>query len=589
MRYFGLACDYDGTLARQGRVDEPTLDSLKRLRASGRELILVSGRELEDLQSTFDHLDLFDRAVLENGALLYHPATREEKVLAERPPEKFLDALRRRGVERVSLGRVIVATWRPHETAVLEAIHECGLELQIIFNKDAVMVLPAGVTKATGLAAALKELGLSAHNVVGVGDAENDHAFLSLCECAVAVDNALPALKETADFTTRGDHGDGVTELIDELVADDLAGREKLLSRHRLLFGHRADGREVRFRPYGSSLLFAGPSGSGKSTAATSFLERLIEAKYQFCLIDPEGDFVSLETAVVLGGPAHGPTIEEVLGVLTNPTTNAVINLIGLGITERPAFFLQLLPRLQEMRARLGRPHWLIADEAHHLFPATWERGELALPQGLDRTVLITVHPGQVNAAILSTIDTVIAVGGSSEQTLREFAASIGAAGESTDPVELQAGEVLVWERHTGDPPFRTHVVPHRTERHRHVRKYAEGQLPPDRSFYFRGPGDKLNLRAQNLILFMQMADGVDDETWAYHLREGDYSRWFRDCIKDEELATEAQRVEGLTGVSPRQGRALIRAAIEQRYTMPAAPTVPMPGTDAEGPAVKKA
>jgi len=100
MRYFALACDYDGTLAHHGRVDDATLAALKRLLASGRELILVSGRELEDLQSVFPHLDLFGLAVLENGALIYHPATKKEKILAERPPRRFIEALEKRNVSR---------------------------------------------------------------------------------------------------------------------------------------------------------------------------------------------------------------------------------------------------------------------------------------------------------------------------------------------------------------------------------------------------------------------------------------------------------------------------------------------------------
>jgi hydroxymethylpyrimidine pyrophosphatase-like HAD family hydrolase len=162
---------------------------------------------------------------------LYRPASHEEKPLAEPPRPEFLRELQRRRVEPISVGRVIVATWEPHEKAVLEAIHTCGLELQVIFNKGAVMVLPAGVNKGTGLSAALKEMGLSPHNVVGVGDAENDHAFLRLCECSVAVANALPGVKEAADFVTRGDHGAGVAELIDELVANDLQGRGGRLTR----------------------------------------------------------------------------------------------------------------------------------------------------------------------------------------------------------------------------------------------------------------------------------------------------------------------------------------------------------------------
>lgn len=223
MRYLALACDYDGTLANDGRVSEGTLAALARLRAFGRKLLLVTGRELEDLFSVFAHADLFERIVAENGALLYRPAGGDENVLGERPPERFVQRLRARGVQPLSAGRVIVATRRPHESTVLEVIAELGLELQIIFNKDSVMVLPTGINKATGLAAALRELDLSPRHVVAIGDAENDHAFLNLCGWKVAVANALPALKEHADLVTRAANGAGVVELITELLAKDIA------------------------------------------------------------------------------------------------------------------------------------------------------------------------------------------------------------------------------------------------------------------------------------------------------------------------------------------------------------------------------
>src|SRR5262249_55189318 len=156
-------------------------------------------------------------------------------------------------------------------------------------------------------AGALKQLGLTPHEVVGIGDAENDHAFLSLCECSAAVANALPAVKEHADLVTRGDHGAGVAELIDGLVGSDLAGLDGRLTRHHLLLGSRPDGEEVRLPPYGLNVLIAGPSGSGKSTIATGVLERLAERRYQFCIIDPEGDYEGLEGTVALGSSQRGP------------------------------------------------------------------------------------------------------------------------------------------------------------------------------------------------------------------------------------------------------------------------------------------
>ena len=167
---------------------------------------------------------MFDRVVAENGAVLFRPAKGETKLLAEPPPQAFIDALERRGVAPFSRGLVIVDSREPEDTKILAVIRDLGLELQVIYNKGAVMVLPVGVNKATGLTAALREMGLSPDQVVGVGDAENDLAFLGLCACSVAVSNALPAIKEDVDFVTSGNHGAGVRQLIDELLDNDLAG-----------------------------------------------------------------------------------------------------------------------------------------------------------------------------------------------------------------------------------------------------------------------------------------------------------------------------------------------------------------------------
>jgi HAD superfamily hydrolase (TIGR01484 family) len=221
MRYFALACDYDGTLAQHGTVDDTTIAALERLRASGRRLLLVTGRQIDDLMRVFPQMHLFDRVVAENGGVLYDPGTREVQPLADAPPHGFVRELERRGVAPLSVGHVIVATWEPHDATVFHVIREMGLQLQVIFNKGAVMVLPSGVDKATGLRRALHDLELSPHNTVGIGDAENDRAFLAACECGVAVANALDSLKAHTDFVTASDHGAGVVELIERLLTDE--------------------------------------------------------------------------------------------------------------------------------------------------------------------------------------------------------------------------------------------------------------------------------------------------------------------------------------------------------------------------------
>ena len=222
MRFRVLAADYDGTVASEGVMAEETVDGLRRLRESGRRTVLVTGRILDELLDITDDLDAFDLAVVENGALLYNPATGRQRLLGPTLPPRFVAALRSHGVTPLSVGRAILSTWEPFEDVVVRTIHEMELDLQIIFNKHSVMVLPANVNKATGLNTALDALHETAEATVAVGDAENDLVMLGMAGCGVAVGNALASVKQRADLVTEGRAGAGVRELIDQMLADDL-------------------------------------------------------------------------------------------------------------------------------------------------------------------------------------------------------------------------------------------------------------------------------------------------------------------------------------------------------------------------------
>lgn len=568
MRYLALATDYDGTLASDDKVAEQTIRALERLRVSGRRAILITGRRLDDLLAVCSCVQLFDLIVAENGAIVYDPASREETQLATPPSKLLIEGLQARGVAPLEIGQVLVATHAPHRAAVQDVIWELGLEVQVIGNSGAVMVLPAGVNKATGLEYALRELGLSRHEVVGIGNAENDHSFLERCECAVAVANAPPSIKQIAALVTVAKNGNGVIELIDELIADDLRRLQGSLSQNLILLGKSTDGRVVQLPPYGHNMLVAGPSGCGKSTLTAGIIERLIEKDYQVCIIDPEGDYGTLRDVVALGNQRRAPSVAEVLSILEDPKINLSVNLLGIPLADRPDFFALLIPNLQAMRARTGRPHWLVVDEAHHMLPHTWGHAATVLPQQLHETILVTVHPDHVVPAILAPIDVVVAIGHSPEKTLEDFARVTGQTFAWPEGLAYQADCVVAWFSGEGRPPFALHAQPGRAERIRHLRKYAEGDLRWH-SFYFRGPDNHHNLMAQNLVVFCQIAQGIGETTWMFHLHRGDYSRWFRHAIKDDYLADETERIERRADLEPWQTRQMIQELVNARYTLP--------------------
>jgi hydroxymethylpyrimidine pyrophosphatase-like HAD family hydrolase len=567
MFFIAFAADYDGTLAQNGVVDEATMTALELIRRSRRRSVLVTGRQLEDLQQVFPRLDLFDRVIAENGAVLYRPADKNVELLAEPPPAAFIAALRARDVTPLAVGRIIVASWEPQQDAVLEAINDLGLELQIVFNKGAVMVLPAGINKASGLLTALRELALSPINAVAIGDGENDHALLKACGCAVAVANGVPALREIADWVTPSPHGAGVAELVDRLLRDDLTSMARCHERHNIVIGTHDGGALALSATGGSRILVSGASASGKSTFTAGFLERLTAGGLQYCIVDPEGDYEGFEEAVSIGDARQPPSLSKVVELLDRPDQNVAINLLGVALNDRPNFLVALLAALLQLRERTGRPHWIVVDEAHHMLPQELETAAAPLAANLVRMMFVTVHPDHMARSVLASVDWVVALGTEVKDTLRRFAAAVGTLLPEELPDSLPAGRAVVWHVACGDRQVEIAVVPPKGEHLRHVRKYAVGELARDKSFYFRGPENESNLRAQNLEMFCQLAEGVDEVTWRHHLAAGDYSHWLRESIKDDELADEVAAVEATAGDDAGDARGKIRAAIEKRYT----------------------
>ncbi|HZZ93489.1 MAG TPA: HAD hydrolase family protein [Usitatibacter sp.] len=452
MRYTALAVDYDGTIAHDGVVPPHVIDGLERLKATGRRLLLVTGRELPELKTVFPEVGLFDRVVAENGALLYRPASAEEEELGDPPPRGFIEMLRARGVP-LSVGRSIVATVTPHEAVVLDVIRELGLERQVIFNKGAVMVLPAGVNKASGLATALAELSLSARNVVACGDGENDHALLDSSEYSVAVANAIQSLKERADRVTAEKRGDGVLEVIADLIENDLARAQPARPRRVVVVGRDAAGDNVSVPAAGVSMLVTGGPRSGKSTFVIRQLERLAACGYQYCVIDTRGEYLQFNPAVVFGTAEHAPDATEVLTALQKPGVHAVVCLVAIERARRTAFVADLMRRLVALREETGRPHWIVLDEAQEVPEGRSVRSQLA-DEPAENLIHVTSDPGRLAIDMLAEADVVVGRGPAAHEML----ATVAARMELTPPAEPEhaprEGEALVWFRRARGAPL---------------------------------------------------------------------------------------------------------------------------------------
>ncbi len=296
----------------------------------------------------------------------------------------------------------------------------------------------------------------------------------------------------------------------------------------------------------------------------TLLTERMASKGYEFCVIDPEGDYLQLEHAVTIGGISEPPATEDALRLLLQAGINVVINTLALSLPDRKRLFSDLAPYVRQLRERSGRPHWLVVDEAHHLLPCLKGEGDRALTAGLG-AILVTIDLHMIDPSVLENASTLIAMGSIAPQLLATFAAALDVECPKNLP-RLAGDEFILWTPASGRPPAILRQEPPRQAHHRHKGKYATGDVGEERSFYFRGPKRDINLRARNLVEFLRLGDEVGDAVWEHHLKAGDYSAWFRNVIRDDVLARQASDAEQDPSLSPTASRRQIKQAVTRRY-----------------------
>lgn len=560
-----IAIDYDGTLTLAERPDADVLDAVAELRENGIRVVLCTGRILDELLGVFpDAAQWFDGMVLENGAVQW---TAEGGLVSLAPPldPELARLLRARGVE-LRTGRVLLATRSRWAHEVLEQTERLGLDCQLIRNRDALMVLPGGVTKGTGLFALLGDLGFSFHNAIGIGDAENDHALLDRCELGVAVANAVPALAAHADVVLAEPNGTGVLRFLRGPI---LRGEVRVRPRRwRAEIGRHMDGSIAAVPGSGVNVLVSGQPASGKSYLAGMLAERLVALGYSLVIFDPEGDHGALSRhrgVLTLGGrKLPGPADLAVL--LDARFLSLVVDLSGLEADAKRDYYRQAMERIVPMRARTGRPHWIFLDEADQLLggDSLPGAGGSRPPSGF---CLTTYRPEALAPDVWDALDVRIQSVRAGDEVRHALAAS---EPKPTDPMFERALEGAPFLGFLEDDSRRrAFLLAARESPHiRHWHKYVSGSMPWHRRFHFRNAHGSAGRSAGNVVEFADALADLDGAVIRHHLHHGDFSRWFEEVLRDRLMADRLRRIEheARAGAGMDVLREQLADALEQRY-----------------------
>ena len=562
-----VAIDYDGTLTQRRRPEPDVLAAVREARADGHAMVLVTGRILSELRADFPEVDgEFDAIVAENGAVLADgEGTRDLAVPVE--PE-LGRALAHRDVV-LRQGRVLLACDAAHASAALEEVGRLGLDCQLVRNRAALMILPAGVTKGTGLAEALGNLGISRHSAIAIGDAENDRALLAACEIGVAVANAVDSLKRHADLVLDEPDGAGVAGLLRGPVLD---GSTRVAPRRwHLEVGHTAEGKPVRIPASGVNVLIAGGSGSGKSYLTGLLAEQLTRQGYSILIVDCEGDHLDLATrpgVLAVGGHEDPPEPHQLTRLLRHRFGSAVLDLSLLDADAQRSYLAAAAPLLLAQRATTGLPHWIFLDEAHTI-PDDAELRAQTPSGGATGYCYTTYRPEDLPPAIRDRLSHLFVTAGGNDGREEAIAFSAQTSGHTAEAVADWLGDqhrdALLLDPTGATPPTAFRVAARTTIHIRHWHKYVNASLPPRLRFYFHDSGQV----SANFREFHRHLASCPTDTLTYHLARGDVSRWLAHVVADNGIAATVARIEAQASdgaLMAEDARRAIRSAIEARY-----------------------
>ena len=542
-----LAFDFDGTIAENGVVPPHIYTALEQLYASGYVLFLVTGRLTESV-SLGALGDLFTGIVWENGAVLYDTANHETQLPFGQLDRRLVEALTAADVP-LEHGLAIVSTWDPHKETVWRVINEWGGDAAVINNKGAIMILPAGAAKGSGLQRLLTICGFSPRNLVSFGDAENDLSLLNLGEYGVAVADAVPSLKAIADLVTTQPGPAGVHEV---LTGYWLKGHQLEIPLNREILIHLGEDETSAPASLSGALLAGnnlgvfGDSGAGKSWVSGLLAEGMHHAGYQILLIDPEGDFrgmqVMSEFVAFKGSLRTMPSPSVVATVLESVGVSVVLDLCEYPISQRGQYVANLLRLLRPLRERKFRPHWVLLEEAQYFLSPSSNHYQ-SIMEALAPMLtgggwaFVTYSPAQLGNPLLSTLNHCLLTRLSDADSSRVLHQQFQLPADIPADVPHQH----VWV--CGDGMVRLLPNTRRVPHIRHLYKYLDNPLPKHKRFYFHDERGYLGMEAASLFEYLQLLSDLPIESLTYHQTRNDFATWAEGALGDAELAAHLRKL----------------------------------------------
>lgn len=541
-----MAFDFDGTTAVNDTVPQELEQALEQCRATGHALFLVTGRRFESIPLGRIG-ELVTGVVWENGAVLSHTATGEVYLPFGQLNARLLKALEEAGIP-LKRGLAIAATVMPHDQVIWQIISGLGGGASVEYNKGNVMVVPPGAAKGAGLERLLTICGFSAHNVAAFGDAENDLSMLTLAEVAVAVGDAVLAVREIADLVAEKPGPAGVLEILERYP---LGGRyfDLPLRRDRMIpIGQDEAGGQVSLpasRLAGRNFGVFGDSGTGKSWVVGLLAEGLHHEEYQVLLVDPEGDFRGLRALprfVALGGDQSSlPQPSSVVALLDAGGVSVVLDLSRYPVTLRDRYLVELLRALRPLRERKYRPHWIVLDEAQQHLPLSGGEVANALVPQLegDGWAFVSYRPDRLDQTVLQAMHHCLLTRLTEPEAIKTVREHCGECRlMETNFAAVPAGSVLL-----GDRIVRLKPALRRVPHIRHLYKYVDIPLPPGKRFWFRDAWACVGMEAASLYEFLYLIPTVPLASLEYHDGREDFSEWVETALGDVDLAARLRKL----------------------------------------------